>query len=83
VKYPLALKTFGHRLRQIREERNLSQQELADLADLTRITITRFENAQMTPTLEALIGITKGLEIPLKDLMDFSLPKEKPVKSGK
>lgn len=80
VKYPKALHAFGIRLRQLREERNLSQQELADLSDLTRITITRFENGQMNPTFDALVGITKGLEIPLKELVDVELPKEKPVR---
>jgi transcriptional regulator with XRE-family HTH domain len=48
------------------------------LADLTRISITRFENAKMNATLEALVGIAKGLEIPLTELVDFPLPNEKP-----
>ena len=82
VKYPNATKTFGIRLRQIREERGLSQQELADLADLSRLTITRFENAQMNPSLDALVGICKGLEMPLKELVDFPIPKEGGKKKG-
>ena len=83
MKYPSAAKAFGVRLRQLREERKLSQQELADLADLTRVTITRFENAKMNATLEALVGIAKGLEITLKELVDFPIPRERTKHAAK
>lgn len=83
VKYPIEAKAFGIRLRQIREKRGLSQQELADLADLSRLTITRFENAQMNPSLDALVGIGRGLEMPLKELVDFVVPDERAAKKRK
>ncbi len=76
MKHPAAIRTFGVHLRQLREKQQLSQQELANLADMAKTSIQRFENAQMSATIDALISIAKGLEIPMKDLMDFSFPKE-------
>lgn len=82
MKHPSSVKEFGVHLRQLREARNLSQQELADLSELDRITITRVENAKIALTLDHLIGIAKGLEIPMSTLMGFELKKEKPVRKA-
>lgn len=82
MKHPLSLKEFGIHLRQLREARGLSQQELADLSELDRVTVTRVENSKISLTLDHLIGIAKGLEIPMSTLMDFKLPKEKPMQTA-
>ena len=62
---------FGINLRRLREKRNLSQQQLADISDVSKITIQRIENAKFVVKLDVLISIAKGLEIELKDLLDF------------
>jgi transcriptional regulator with XRE-family HTH domain len=77
VKNPLAIKAFGTHLRRLREAKNISQQELADQADLAKITIQRIENAKFRATLDVLISVSKALKISLKDLVDFQIPKEK------
>lgn len=76
VKNLAAIKTFGMHLRRLREERNLSQQELADLTDMAKTSIQRFENAKMSATIDTLVSISKALDIPMRELMDFSFPKE-------
>jgi transcriptional regulator with XRE-family HTH domain len=71
VKNVAEIKSFGTSLRKIREQKGYSQQQLADIADIAKITIQRIENAKFTATLDVLISISKALKIPLKELLDF------------
>lgn len=77
MKNPSGIKAFGVHLRRLREAKELSQQELADLSDVAKITVQRIENAKYTVTLDVLISIAEGLEIPLKELVDYHYPKER------
>ncbi len=65
-----AIRAFGIRLRQLREQRGWSQQALADVADVSKPTIQRIEQAKFSVTLDVLISLTRGLEIPLSQLLD-------------
>jgi DNA-binding XRE family transcriptional regulator len=49
----------------------MSQQELADTAELSQFTIQRIENAMYSITLDKLISIAEVLEIPLRKLVDY------------
>jgi transcriptional regulator with XRE-family HTH domain len=69
VKNPAGIRVFGTHLRQLREERGLSQQELADYADVAKMTVHRIETAQFSATLDVLLSLTKALKLPLQELM--------------
>lgn len=77
MKNPAGIKAFAAHIRRLREEKNLSQQQLADLADVAKITVQRIENAKYSVTLDVLISISKALKVTLSELLDFNLPKEK------
>ena len=77
MKNPAAIKAFATHLRRLREQKNMSQQQLADTADLAKITIQRIENAKFSATIDVLISISKAMKIPLSELVDFSIPREK------
>ena len=62
---------FGLRLKAIRKERLFSQQHLADISNLSKITIQRIENGKFSVTLDTLISISKALEISINDLVDI------------
>lgn len=49
----------------------MSQQELADTAELSKITIQRIENAKYSVTLDTLVSIAGALGLPLKKLVDY------------
>ncbi|MBX9733352.1 MAG: helix-turn-helix domain-containing protein [Chitinophagaceae bacterium] len=49
----------------------MSQQELADTADIAKITIQRIENAKYSATLDMLITIAKALKMSVSELVDF------------
>ena len=62
---------FANRLKKLRSERNLSQEEFAFLCDIDRTYIGRIERLERKPTIVILDKIAKGLNIKLKDLLDF------------
>jgi transcriptional regulator with XRE-family HTH domain len=77
VKNPSGIKAFGVQLRRLRESKSLSQQELANRADVAKITVQRIENAKYTVTLDVLISLSEALEVSLIELFDFPLPRDK------
>ena len=77
MKNPSGIKAFGVQLRRLRESKDLSQQELADRADVAKITVQRIENAKYTVTLDVLISLSEALEVSLIQLLDFPLPRDK------
>jgi transcriptional regulator with XRE-family HTH domain len=60
---------FPTRLIQLRKTRNLTQQELAEAAQLHVNQIRRYEAGTAQPTLEALIRLSKSLHVHLDDLV--------------
>ncbi|MBR1681315.1 helix-turn-helix transcriptional regulator [bacterium] len=55
-----------------RMKRNLSQEQLAEMADLSRITIGKIERAEVSPTIESLEKIAKAFEMDFSQLIDIS-----------
>ena len=45
------LEIFGKRIRALRQEKNLSQQQLADLMFVTRKTVSNWENGNRMPDI--------------------------------
>jgi transcriptional regulator with XRE-family HTH domain len=70
VKNPAGVKAFSNRLRLLRKQKGYSQQKLADIADIEQSTVRRMELAQLNPTLDLLISVSKALEMEVRDLVD-------------
>lgn len=62
----------GFNIRRIREERGLSQEELATLADLHRAYIGQIERGEKNIGLKNLEKIAKSLNVSIKVLLDIS-----------
>lgn len=56
------------RLKSARTEKNLSQQQLADLVGVSRQTINAIEQGDYNPTIRLCISICKALGKTLDDL---------------
>lgn len=65
---------FAERLRLIRKENNLTQEELALRSGLTLSQIARIETARINPTLSTVFCIARTMNIKLTELFDFDLP---------
>ena len=57
------MKTIGEKLLILREERNLKQKELAELAGITEATLSRYENGKREPKGEIISRLAKILNV--------------------
>ncbi len=62
----------GFNIRRIREERDLSQEELATLASLHRAYVGQIERGEKNIGLKNLEKIAKALNVSIKVLLDIS-----------
>jgi transcriptional regulator with XRE-family HTH domain len=62
---------FGERIKKIRLEKNLSQEMLANDANIPINQIGRIERAEIGTSLGTIYKIATALNIPIKDLFDF------------
>jgi len=69
-KYDNEVKAFGKNLKQIRNKKGMSQQELADMCDIERSTIVRVEAGTYGVGLHVIFAIAEVLEIDAKTLFE-------------
>jgi transcriptional regulator with XRE-family HTH domain len=62
---------IGKRIKLLREEKNVSQQELAYLCDFEKSNMSRIESGRTNPTIGTLFKISNSLSINLSDIIDF------------
>ncbi len=55
-----------------RMKRNLSQEQLAEMADLSRNSIGKIERAEVSPTIESLEKIANAFNMDFAQLIDIS-----------
>lgn len=65
---------FGARVREIRKEKGLSQEELSFRADLHRTYIGMIERAEKNITLANIEKIANALEVSINDLFNETGP---------
>jgi len=65
------LKAFGKRLKQLREEKGISQAQLAFEAEIQISQVSRIERGLINTTIANAKLLSKILDIPLKELFDF------------
>lgn len=61
---------FGERIKQLRSERRISQEYLANLAEMDRTYITSVENGKRNISIKNIEKICKALNITLRDFFD-------------
>jgi transcriptional regulator with XRE-family HTH domain len=61
--------TIGRKLRELRDQRNFTQQDMADKAGVPRTYISRIENARLLPGPVMLRRIAEALQVEILDLL--------------
>ena len=65
------LRELGSHIRKLREDKHITQSELARLVDKDRQTIHKLEKGELNATVESLKQVADALKIPVKKLFDF------------
>ncbi len=65
-------KKFGMKVRLERIKRGLSQEKLAELANLSYTTISAIERSENSPTIETVRLISEAFEIPIHEMFNFN-----------
>ena len=60
---------FGKRLRELRLERGISQEKLAEMADLHRNYVGVLERGGQNPSLEAICKLARALKVRPAELL--------------
>ncbi|MEF8799179.1 MAG: helix-turn-helix transcriptional regulator [Candidatus Bipolaricaulota bacterium] len=60
---------LGNRISSIRKKHGMTQKELAEKADLGRVTVSRLENGEQSPRYQTLENIADALEIDIFRLL--------------
>ena len=58
-------------IREIREQKHLSQQKLSKLSGVSSSHIGYIENGEREPTISVLCKLAKALNVDIKDLYDY------------
>jgi len=64
-------KDFGNKIREIRKQQGISQEGLADLAELDRTYIGGIERGIRNPSLKNIAKIAKALRVQPRELFNF------------
>ena len=62
---------FGNKIRETRKKQGISQEGLADLADLDRTYVGGIERGIRNPSLRNIGKIARALKVKPRDLLDF------------
>ena len=65
---------FGNKLYELRKEKGLSQEELANHLEVTRQTVSKWELGDSTPDLDKLVLLAELFEISLDELVLGKVP---------
>lgn len=63
------IKAFGQRVRELRTSQNLSQEELANEAEIPLSQIGRIERGEVNATISTISAIAKALNVKLESLV--------------
>ncbi|OGL47592.1 MAG: hypothetical protein A2W05_10940 [Candidatus Schekmanbacteria bacterium RBG_16_38_10] len=64
-------KLIGKRLKELRRSKQLSQEQLAEKADINSKYLSRMERGTENPTLDMLIKLSNALEVEMWEIFDF------------
>ena len=69
------LQLLGQRIREVRKQKNMSQEDLADGSCLALSQVGRMERGTVNATLSSVFAIARALDIEVSILFTFKLDK--------
>lgn len=71
------MQALGRRIRQLRNERRMSQEELSYSADIPLSQVGRIERGEVNTTVSTLYAISIALNIQIKEFFEFPFQNNK------
>jgi transcriptional regulator with XRE-family HTH domain len=62
----------GDRIKELRLQRLMTQEELAEKTGLAAASISRIENNLVNPSISTLRALTKALDVDVTEILNFS-----------
>ena len=62
---------LGKKITAMRNEKSLSQEQLAEKLNVTRQTISNWENGKFYPDIDSLVNLSKFFNVSLDDLLSY------------
>ena len=69
-----ALEMFGRTVRQLRKQRRLSQEALAEAANLNRSYLSEIEGGLVAPSILIVLRLARALDVPVATLLEDFTP---------
>ena len=69
---------FGRRVRSLRKLRDLTQEQLAEMAEMSPEYVGKIERGRSSPSFESIAQLAKALSVSPSILFDFSDLDERP-----
>jgi putative transcriptional regulator len=69
----------NNRIEQLRAARNLTQQELADILDVSRQTVSSLENGRYNPSLILAFRIAQYFQLSIEDIFEWQDSEEEQI----
>ena len=73
-------KQGGHEIQRIRKERGMTQEQLAEKADVAANSISRIERGLLVPALSTLIDICNALETGADSILSAYISVDTPIR---
>lgn len=67
---------IGRNIRNIRIQKNITQEELSEITGIKQSIISRYENEAIIPPIPKLEAISQALEVPISKLLELDEAKE-------
>ena len=64
---------IGQRIRELRESKGITQQNLAAICNFEKANLSRIEAGRTNPTVSTLYKISQALEITISELVDIEV----------
>lgn len=69
----MVIHLFGDRLKELRTSKNLSQEELSEILDVRKSSISNWETSKATPTFDMLIKIANYFGVTTDFLLGYNI----------
>ena len=74
---------LGKRIKELRTKHSMTQQQLGNAINVTKVSICCYENGTRTPTLDTLTKLGKVLDVDVDYLLGYDSPVKEKGKSKK